>query len=694
MFNELIKNVMSLGIITEDDVKRLTAIELMMLIIERINGLLLHVDNVDGKLDTLLEDVNKITIEELNKWTQDGTFDRLINKSALKTVNGRIDATNKQLSEVANKGTTVEVLERVTKEEIDRQVSDGTIANLTIADNSITESKYQDESVMFNKLGGDIYKNITSYQPIDVTLKEGYYDKTTGVYTEFENYYCCKINCKKGEKYLVSGAVNGQLTALILLCQDNVVVSRIHEGQHEVTTYINNTSVNIPDGVNNMRLTFYANCTVNIRKCMVNDTNEINEKIMQLQSVVYHNPSLEMTYDKSKVKFTYSDNKLTASIIDVEKLFHPCFFNHNHHKLEFTLVNDDLFVIIGKNNDQYLGMGIGSKGGTANITGRMVLFNDTWATFTILKEYNINPPVLGDVIGIYAKGSQITLSYNKQVISVLDVADFDPYGLDWYWHFGVTTTRDNVSNPNGLMKNIKFDTVDGLITVKDEVEQLKNKVALMDGVNSHWLNKKANFLGDSITQGIGTTKCYHEFVKEQLNLSLSRNYGVGGTIIANREPNNFLNRYQSMDDDADLVVVFGGTNDFGHHTPLGDIESTDDKTFYGALKVLCEGLINKYSGKTIIFITPLNRSCDKFPADDCPTGQKQNNEGHVLEDYVKAIKEVAPMYSIPVYDLFSHSNLYPYNPTIISNYMPDGLHPNENGHQVMARKISNFINQQ
>ena len=33
MYNELLKNVMNLGIITEDDVRRLTAIELMLLII-------------------------------------------------------------------------------------------------------------------------------------------------------------------------------------------------------------------------------------------------------------------------------------------------------------------------------------------------------------------------------------------------------------------------------------------------------------------------------------------------------------------------------------------------------------------------------------------------------------------------------------------------------------------------------------
>ena len=80
MFNELLKNVMNLGIITEDDVKRLTAVELMMLIIERINGLLNHVEIIDVKYDNLLKNIRAVTLEILNKWTQDGTFDVLINQ--------------------------------------------------------------------------------------------------------------------------------------------------------------------------------------------------------------------------------------------------------------------------------------------------------------------------------------------------------------------------------------------------------------------------------------------------------------------------------------------------------------------------------------------------------------------------------------------------------------------------------------
>ena len=47
MFNELINNIKKLGIITANDVERLTATELMFLIIERLNGLFHHLKDVE-----------------------------------------------------------------------------------------------------------------------------------------------------------------------------------------------------------------------------------------------------------------------------------------------------------------------------------------------------------------------------------------------------------------------------------------------------------------------------------------------------------------------------------------------------------------------------------------------------------------------------------------------------------------------
>ena len=85
---------------------------------------------------------------------------------------------------------------------------------------------------------------------------------------------------------------------------------------------------------------------------------------------------------------------------------------------------------------------------------------------------------------------------------------------------------------------------------------------------------KVNFLGDSITQGHGTSapdKIYHALIKEKYGLAEARNYGIGGTRIAKQHnPTNevwdqdFCKRCLEMDPDADLIVVFGGTNDLGH----------------------------------------------------------------------------------------------------------------------------------
>lgn len=60
------------------------------------------------------------------------------------------------IDEYADFGTRVEVLERVTKEEIERQIQDGTIANLTIADESIESTKYKNKSIGLLKLDSDV----------------------------------------------------------------------------------------------------------------------------------------------------------------------------------------------------------------------------------------------------------------------------------------------------------------------------------------------------------------------------------------------------------------------------------------------------------------------------------------------------------------------------------------------------------
>jgi hypothetical protein len=62
-----------------------------------------------------------------------------------------------------------------------------------------------------------------------------------------------------------------------------------------------------------------------------------------------------------------------------------------------------------------------------------------------------------------------------------------------------------------------------------------------------------------------------------------------------------------------------------------------------------------------------------------------------LGDYVEIIKTVAEYYSLPVCDLWAISGLQPNVPIIREKYIPDGLHPNDAGHEIIAERIANFL---
>ena len=208
---------------------------------------------------------------------------------------------------------------------------------------------------------------------------------------------------------------------------------------------------------------------------------------------------------------------------------------------------------------------------------------------------------------------------------------------------------------------------------------------------------KINFLGDSITEGAGTSshdKMFTMLIEREYG-AICQNYGIGGTRIARQKTpteekwdRDFISRVPEMDNDADIVVVFGGTNDFGHgDAPLGTMADRTPDTFYGALHTLYSGLTEKYPRSAIAVVTPLHRVGEDNPRGD---GSKPE-DGALLKTYVEIIREVAEYYSLPILDLYKESGLQPNVPIIRKMYIPDGLHPNDEGHIILADKIARFI---
>ena len=213
------------------------------------------------------------------------------------------------------------------------------------------------------------------------------------------------------------------------------------------------------------------------------------------------------------------------------------------------------------------------------------------------------------------------------------------------------------------------------------------------------MNKKINFLGDSITEGAcldDWNNVYWMRLGRETGATV-RGYGIGGTRIAPRlnpeRPGEegfgqyFGSRVASMDPDADIIVVWGGTNDFGHgDVPLGTIDDRDNTTFYGALHCLYRALWEKYPAATIVVMTPLHRVGEH---------DTLNEHGNPAIAPFKTIRdtiiEVAAYYSFPVVDLYAISNLNPELPVIKETFMPDGLHPNDAGHERIASRLIGFL---
>ena len=208
---------------------------------------------------------------------------------------------------------------------------------------------------------------------------------------------------------------------------------------------------------------------------------------------------------------------------------------------------------------------------------------------------------------------------------------------------------------------------------------------------------KILFLGDSITQGVGAScveNCYVSQVGKKLGCE-TRNYGISGTRIAKQRnlsyPSthdmDFQLRASLMEKEADMVFVFGGTNDYGHGDAyIGEYDNKDPYTFYGAVRLLIEELSQIYGKEKLHFILPLHR----FREDALPCkGANRDELGEPLEKYVEVLREVLEKYEIKYLDMYNGG--FPKPMTAGDEYTTDGLHPNDYGHNWLADKICEYI---
>lgn len=189
------------------------------------------------------------------------------------------------------------------------------------------------------------------------------------------------------------------------------------------------------------------------------------------------------------------------------------------------------------------------------------------------------------------------------------------------------------------------------------------KLDLDDGatLRSHCFDRKILFLGDSITQGWGSS-CDSLSWAWNVSLALNAegvNQGIGGSCA---EPGTFPN---DVPFDPDTVIVSYGTNDWDTRPTLESLKET-----YGRyLDLVCE----KYAGKKLIAISPIYR----FHTEE---GRSMGSFESCCEVIKQCIRDHG-MLLVDGFELIPHQEMF----------FMDGVHPVDIGYRTFFEQLMKYL---
>lgn len=217
----------------------------------------------------------------------------------------------------------------------------------------------------------------------------------------------------------------------------------------------------------------------------------------------------------------------------------------------------------------------------------------------------------------------------------------------------------------------------------------------MYDVNNPLYGKTINVLADSMGSLDYATPNFWQLIAAKYGCTIN-NYALSGTCIAYdsvRDPqfgDCFARRYVNMTNDADIVLIIGGTNDY--NCPRGNWTDAVDTTFFGALNILLDGLCDKYPGKLIIFLTMPQQQNEYATNTIDPlatliakpaTGQMSSQERAV------AIKKKCEQKAIYCVDVYNQSGINGADTGKVYYY--DSIHPSVLGHLKIAELLEDVL---
>lgn len=241
------------------------------------------------------------------------------------------------------------------------------------------------------------------------------------------------------------------------------------------------------------------------------------------------------------------------------------------------------------------------------------------------------------------------------------------------------TYPENYIPYNGLKPFVKLECIPENKELVDKV----NRSNILYG-------KTLMTIGDSITRGLmidvseetGYEMTYGGLTAYRNNMTFI-NTGWSGGTIANDNVKPFINNGSINvalgDITPDYLTIWYGWNDYAREAILlGDIDSTDETTYYGAWNIALNLLINKYPTTKIGVVVPYGMNAE----------------------WRQAVRDVAKKWGVPYLDLYENQSCIFDNesgvePSIAelrkATFLADHCHPNSAGYEWLSTIYEAFL---
>lgn len=291
-----------------------------------------------------------------------------------------------------------------------------------------------------------------------------------------------------------------------------------------------------------------------------------------------------------------------------------------------------------------------------------------------------------------------------------------------------------------ILINVRVDTFTEA-NIRLSSTGIEKKIeALINSVDKPLRDKTIVCFGDSITEFNGDdNKGYGDYLAELSGATVVRG-GIGGTQLATRKqpveviPDNeddYKHAYGAVDisnlakawankdwgivdnavawlatnknddnsavidrlkncpiENADIVIVFGGTNDLNNSTYGKPTDTDAVGSVCGGINQIIDSILTVKPDMVIYFFTPIPRmATSEIWCDDYRTDQSDAHGSLSFPSLVKRIKECVEYNHIPCCDMYNTIGI---NRKNIYTYADDGVHPNH-GYSLLANRMYGFI---